>query len=362
MKTFSFPSVYEATIREYFTSNDPVLGFAKIKIDGTDYIVGLQAFNEGVSPHKSINASPFDTDYKVISQSALFLASKICINNSKNSKPSKFALTVGFPFATFQINQNSAEEYYKTEKLITYYKADENGHITTEQRLIPVVSVSVIPEVLGCDIAIRNGENPINGNFIVISLGYGTCEGAVSTPEGLVSRSIFSTHGISYAVNIFSQELQKNSYLNLRTEHQIDQVFTKGFTYVDRKKKEFESEKKKALQLYYSNVISPTINKFIKDQDFETCRNIVLVGGGGYLQDLVSLFKEEFGEICTVSVAENPERCASIGYAHHAKQALKINNNPDKDELTYQVENEHTAYVGIDIGNANTNVSLLCDY
>ena len=74
VKTFSFPSVYESTIREYFTSNDPILGFAKIKVDGTDYLVGLQAFNEGSSPHKSINASPSDTDYKIISQSALLLA------------------------------------------------------------------------------------------------------------------------------------------------------------------------------------------------------------------------------------------------------------------------------------------------
>ena len=67
VKTLSFPSVYEATLREFCTNNDPILGFSKIKLDSMDYMVGLQAMNEGVSPHKSINASPEDTDYKLIS-------------------------------------------------------------------------------------------------------------------------------------------------------------------------------------------------------------------------------------------------------------------------------------------------------
>jgi len=72
VKTFSFPSVYESTIREYYTSNDPILGFSKIKVDDSDYLVGLQALNEGVSPHKSLNASPSDREYKLIAHSALF--------------------------------------------------------------------------------------------------------------------------------------------------------------------------------------------------------------------------------------------------------------------------------------------------
>lgn len=58
IKTYSFPSVYESTLRDFATSNDPILGFSKLKFDGSDYLVGLQALNEGISPHKSINASP----------------------------------------------------------------------------------------------------------------------------------------------------------------------------------------------------------------------------------------------------------------------------------------------------------------
>ncbi len=364
-KTFSFPSVYEATIREYYTNNDPVLGFAKIKIDGIDYIVGLQAFNEGTSPHKSINASPADTDYKLISQSALLLASNICMSGSKSGKFPKMAVTVGFPFATYQINKDDAEEFFKTEKLITFYRADEKGNANTEQRLIPITSVGVLPEVGGCDLAVRKGENPTDGNYIIISLGYGTCEGAVSTPNGLLSRSIFSTHGISYAVNIFSQELLLNSFLKLRTEHQIDQVFAKGFTYIDRKRKDFTEQRKRALKLYYSNVVSPTINKFIKDEDFEICPKIYLVGGGAYYQDLVNLFEEEFKDVCNVNVFQNPDRCAAIGYAINSKQMSSSSNSGNStsykdDDLSYGLESvKSTAYVGIDIGNANTYVSVL---
>lgn len=357
-KTFSFPSVYEATLREYYTSNDPILGFAKIKVDSTNYVVGLQAFNEGISPHKSINASPSDTDYKLISQSALLLASNISMGNSKSNKSPEMAVTTGFPFATFQINKDDAEQYFKSEKLITYYEADENGNMSTSQRLIPIASVGIIPEVSGCDLAIRKGDNPIDGNYIIVSLGYGTCEGAVSTPEGLLSRSIFSTHGLRYAVNVFSQQLLMDSYLRLKTEHEIDKVFAKGFTYINRKRKDFGEERKKALRLYYSNVISQTINKFIKDEDFEICPTMYLVGGGAYHQDLVNLFNEEFGEICTVAVFPTPDKCAALGYAIHSKEMDKKDAS-DKDQFTYSIDNKSKSYVGIDIGNANTYVTVL---
>lgn len=359
VKTFSFPSVYESTIREYFTSNDPILGFAKIKVDGTDYLVGLQAFNEGTSPHKSINASPSDADYKLISQSALLLAINVCSNNPKSVKFPKLAVTTGFPYATFQINRDEAAEYFKSEKIITFYKASENGHLETEQRLIPIESVYVLPEVAGCDVAIRKGENPTDGNFLIVSLGYGTCEGVVSTPTGLLSRSLFSTHGISYAVEVFSQELLMNSFLRLKTEHQIDQLFTKGYAYIDRKRKDFGEEKKKALKNYFVNVVSPTVNKFLTDDDLELCTKIILVGGGAYHQDLVNLFSEEFGEICAVTVYPSPERCASVGYAIHSRQMMNGSNQQAKDNLSYNFENDSTACVGIDIGNANTYVSVL---
>ncbi len=358
VKTFSFPSVYEATIREYYTSNDPILGFSKIKLDGVDYIVGLQALFEGVSPHKAINASPADSDYRIISQSAILLASNACMSNSKFVKLPNLSITTGFPFATFQSNKEEAEEYFKAEKVITYYKAEENGNTTTEQKLIPACKINILPELAGCDIALRKGENPIDGNFIIISLGYGTCEGAVSKPEGLLSKSTFSTHGISYAVDLFTQELNKNAYLRLKTDHQVDQIFTKGFVYIDRKRKDFGEEKRRSLQLYYSNVISPAIKRYISDEDFEVCSKIVLVGGGAYHQDLVNMFTEEFGEFCPITTVPSPEKCASIGYAINSK-LVNGAEVADKDALSYVPEDSSTQYIGIDIGNATTCVSIL---
>lgn len=58
IKTYSCPSVYESTLRDFATSNNPILGFSKLKYDGAEYLVGLQALNEGISPHKFINPSP----------------------------------------------------------------------------------------------------------------------------------------------------------------------------------------------------------------------------------------------------------------------------------------------------------------
>lgn len=355
IKSFLFPSVYEATLRDYSTTNDSILGFSKIKMDGIDYIVGLQAFNEGVSPHKSINASPADTDYRLISQSSLVLALNESVKNSKVAVYPKLSITTGFPFATYQFNKDEAVDYFKSDKIITFYRSDENGNQVTEQMLVPISSVHVLPEIIGCDLAIRKGNNPVNDNYIIISLGYGTCEGVVSTPNGILNRTLFSVHGISYAVNVFTQELNKHSYLRLKTEHQIDQIFSKGFIYVDRKRKDFAEEKSKALKIYYTNVISPAIKKFISDEDFELCNKIILVGGGAYHQELVNMFNDEFGGICSVSIVEHPEKCASIGYAIHSKQ---VATGSPKDSLSYHSDNDNHAYVGIDIGNANTCVSI----
>ncbi len=360
VKTLSFPSVYEATLREFCTNNDPILGFSKIKLDSMDYMVGLQAMNEGVSPHKSINASPEDTDYKLISSSALVLASNMCQKNTRNGKLTKMHITTGFPFATYQMNRDNAAEFFQDEKIITYYKAEETGDMKTEQKVISIAKVHVLPEVMGCDIAIRKGENPIDGNYVIISLGYGTCEGAVSNPDGLMNRTLFSTHGMSYAINLFTQELNKNAYLRLKTEHQVDQIFTKGFIYIDRKKKDFAPEKRKALQLYYTNVISPIIKRYITDEDFEQCQKITLVGGGAYHADLINLFNQEFGDIASVTVCREPEKCASVGYAIYSKQNATNQEDEKESFSSYRsLDSEDADYIGIDIGNANTCVSVV---
>ncbi len=355
-KTYSFPSVYESTLRDFASNNDPILGFSKLKYNGSDYLIGLQALNEGISPHKFINPSPEDIDFKVISQAALLLASNALQKEQKSGKLPKVVLTSGFPYATYQLNKLEAEEYFKEEKTISYFKSDEEGFQHSEQRVVALKHVNIIPELSGCDIAVRNGEDGMKGNCILISLGYGTCEGALSTPEGLTARTLFSTHGISYAVNLFSQELTKHTYLQMRTEHQIDHLFTKGFMFVNRKKKDFSSERKLALSMYYNNVVSPSIRRYISDQDFESCESIVLVGGGALHGELISLFNQEFGELLKVTVYDSPDKCASVGYALHSKHYYETHQ---KDNV-YSTENEDAvAFIGVDIGNANTSVSVL---
>jgi len=168
----------------------------------------------------------------------LVVANNALQSESKNGRIPKMVLTTGFPYATYQFNKEEAEEYFKEEKVVAYYKVNDEGEQNSEQRIVSVQEINIIPELSGCDNAIRHGENPVNGNFLVVSLGYGTCEGALSTPEGLAVRTLFSTHGISYPVNLFAQELSKHTYLSMRTEHQIDHLFTKGFLFVNRKRRD----------------------------------------------------------------------------------------------------------------------------
>ncbi len=357
IKTYSFPSVYESTLREFSTGNDPILGFSKLKIEGNSYLVGLQALNEGVSPHKSINASPGDIDYKVLMQSALLIATNSIKDESKGSKVPKMVITSGFPFATYQFNKNDAINYLKEEKIITYFKAADDGTFISEQKMIHIDTVNIIPELLGCEIAVRKGEQPVEDNFIIISLGYGTCEGAVSTTDGFTARTLFSTHGLSYSVNIFKDEISKHTYLNLRNEHQVDHLFSKGFMFVNRQKRDFSHEKKLALNLYYTNVVSPNIKRYIEDGDFENCPKMILVGGGALHKDLVELFKQEFGEICDVIVHNSPDKTASIGYAIYSKNFIE---SAEGEGFSFTPEHErHFTYAGIDIGNANTSISLI---
>ncbi|MDD4656792.1 MAG: hypothetical protein PHR40_05645 [Bacteroidales bacterium] len=356
MKTYSFPSVYESTLRDFATNNDPILGFSKLKYDGSDYLVGLQALNEGISPHKIINPSPDELDYKVISQSALLLASNSLQTDVKNGKTPKLIITSGFPNATFQFNKDEAIKYFKNDKLITYFKVDEDGTQNYEQRVVSIKNVNIIPELVGCDTAVRNGESPIDGSFILISLGYGTCEGVLSTPNGLSARTLFSTHGISYPVNLFTQELSKHTYLQMRTEHQIDHLFSKGFMFVNRKKKDFTNEKKIALEMYYNNVVSPTIRRYISDQDFESCNKIVIAGGGALHKDIIDLFNQEFGEILTVHIYENPDKCAANGYALYSKTNYNLNM---KENLYSTDDPDDLVFLGMDLGNASTSVSII---
>lgn len=354
---FTFPSVYEMTLFSNDSFNDEEgSGSSFLRYNNYDYSVGTSALNDGISPNKIINASPYDDDYKIITQAAMLKIVSMIREKAKNGEVPKITLTTGFPFATFQNNINEAIEYFSGEKTLLSAKIDVAGSVKTEQNLLNIDSVYVIPELQGCDVSLRASEINKDDVVAIISLGFGTCEGAISNSSGIVPRTSFSTHGLSYPVKIFSQELSRESYLGLKNEHQLDKIFSKGCIYINRKKKELASHRKKALTLYYKNVISPILKKYFRDEDFEECSKIVLVGGGANYHDLAELFREEFDSILEIYVPKSPENIASTGYAIYSKL---MTQKAEKSNRYYSLNsNVYNAFVGLDVGNANTNISV----
>ena len=75
-------------------------------------------------------------------------------------------------------------------------------------------------------------------------------------------------------------------------------------------------------------------------------------------------FKEEYGDIVDVVVYPEPEKCASQGYCLNSKikaNATKSNipNNVNTEEI--KIFRNPQLAVGIDIGNANTCVTIYKD-
>mgnify|MGYP001187471176 FL=1 len=122
-------------------------------------------------------------------------------------------LTTGFPFATYILYRDKAMEVLQGRHIINYDASTFGGPNTTK-REVNVGKVEIIPEIMGCTTAIREGNLQEKENFFIVSLGYGTCEAVVSTRAGLINRSAVSTHGIRHAVNLLANELSKNFYLN----------------------------------------------------------------------------------------------------------------------------------------------------
>lgn len=355
LKSYNFPSVYEATNRELANVAENILDGIKVNIDDTDYIVGNLALAEGYSPHKSINAAPTDEEYKLLSRAGLLL--------TQPKGEEEIYLTTGFPFATYMLYRDKATEVLQGRHIINYDASTFGGPEATK-REVNVGKVEVIPEIMGCTVAIREGSLQEKENFFIVSLGYGTCEAVVSTRAGLINRSAVSTHGIRHAVNLLSNELAKDFYLNLKTEHQIDVAFQKGSITVNRVKQNILDLREKVLKMYYQEIIAPNLRRAFSDDDFNKCSKMYLVGGGALYPELVNCFKEEYGNIVDVLVYPEPEKCASQGYCLNSK--LKANAN--KSSIPNNVESEEIKIfrnpqlaVGIDIGNANTCVTIYKD-
>ena len=241
----------------------------KIKINENDYIVGNLALREGYSPHKNINSAPTEEEYQLLLKAGLLLA----------ASQGDFAmnLTVGFPFSTYMLYRDEVRKIIGTEQTITF-DGGTFGQAGLETKKINIAEVDVIPEIVGCITAVREGSIRAQGNFFMISLGFGTCEAVVSTPSGIVNRSAVSMNGVRYAVQLFEHELSKKFYLDLKTEHQLDVLFQEGRVTINRVRHDVADLRKKVLRMYYNDVISPRLKKAFTDDDFSKCNQMFVAG------------------------------------------------------------------------------------
>ncbi|MCO6360762.1 hypothetical protein BXY85_3615 [Roseivirga pacifica] len=333
-KTYTFPSVFEGNITDLRNVSPDLINGLKIFHNGEGYVIGNLALTEGVSPHRNINAAPDELDYSLLLKSGLLVA------NQKLGNP--LSVTTGFPFSTFQLYKETATNLINTSHVIDYDAATFGGGIKKSVQ-VEIDNVQVIPEVIGCTIALRKGIQNVSGNFFVMSLGYGTLEGLLSTEGGIVQRTSLSTYGLRYAVNLLEKELAKQYYLELKTEHQIDAAFQKGVIFLNRKRIDIKPLRDKVLKQYYEDVISPAMRKAFNDNDFTISHQMFLAGGGAMYPALVDCFKQEFQDILDLEVAHEPQTLASKGYCINSSQL----NGGVKSNA-----------VGLDIGNATTIVSV----
>ena len=350
MKSYNFPSTYEATNQEFSHVADCLLNGIKLKLGNNDYIIGNLALREGYSPHKNINTGPGEEEYKLLAQAGLLLAT------SENE--GTINLTVGFPFSTYMLYRDQVDEVLGGKHVITFDKGTF-GDCQFETKEIVIANVDVMPEIAGCITALREGALHVQGNFFMVSLGFGTCEAAVSMSSGMLNRSTVSMNGINYAVKLFEHELMKKYYMELKTEHQLDILFQKGQITINRVRHDVTDLRKKVLRMYYNDVISPRLRKSFIDDEFSKCNQMYLAGGGAYYPELVECFREEFGDTLTISVYPEPEKCASHGYCLNSKLKARTGANSfetmDPDDF---LKNVSQLAVGLDVGNANTCVCL----
>lgn len=335
--SISFPSVFENTFGNTESSAKDLINGLRIKKDEAWYIVGNLAKKGGVSPYKITNASPAEEDFDILFRSALV--------NLVDKVEQPMALTVGFPFSTYNVYKNAAEQFLrKRHHLVEYDTKTFNTLGTIKKSMFDLDTYDVIPEIVGCIIGLKkllSEKAPVN--FIAISLGFGTIEGGMASEDGLIHRTCFSSHGIQYAIDNLNRELNKTHYLNMQNVHQLDDAMMKASIFVDRKKVDLKELRKNILKRYYKQIITPSLRKFFSNQDLEACEKIYLMGGGAFYADLVDAFKEEFNDAIPVEVAPEPEKLASIGYLYNS---LRISDRSYKRS------------VGLDIGNATTVVSM----
>lgn len=335
MDISAFPSVFESTRAQLNGVSNSLVEGLKIEHNDESYIVGDLALKEGLSPHRLVNCAPGELDFELLFRAALLLAQKKAGNN--------FSLTLGFPFSMYQLHQNTAKQRLTKSYDIIYDSStySMNGASGRQSVSVNLNQVFVIPEVAGSIITLRHGDMPETGDFFVISLGYGSCEGVVSTRSGIIRRTAISTRGIRYAINLMQDELRKDHYLGFKTEHQLNVAFQRGKININKRLLDLTSLRKKVLKSYYSNIIRPALVNAFQDSDFETANKLYIVGGGAHFNELTNEINSEFSDVLNVIVPENPHTMAVRGYC-----------------INTQKQAPNDVAVGVDLGNANTLVCV----
>src|ERR1700754_3707097 len=189
----SFSSLMQASNAGLANTARSLVNGLKVRLNQQWYICGNLALSEGEFPHKNINSSPDDLEYEVLLKAALLLASRDI------SKP--IILTLGFPNSTYKIYKSKV-----ISNLVGLHKIEYDGAVlgarSADPAAVDITDVDVIPEMVGCIIALRKGPENVQGKFFVLSCGFGTFESALSTEEGIVEQTMTSAHGLRYAVNI----------------------------------------------------------------------------------------------------------------------------------------------------------------
>lgn len=333
IQTITFPSLIQSQGPELTNVARDQLTGLKIREGDQDYIIGDLALSEGRNPHKAINSSVEELDYRLLSKAALLTAS--------NHIKEPMVITTGFPYSSVNLNKEPAIQYLNGIESVTYDSRPFGGNDHIVQP-ISVNRVEVIPELIGGIIAMRRGEEKRSGNFFLVSLGYGTVEIGLSTDKGIVQRTEGTASGLRYAVDWAMKSLMKNYYVGLRTEQQFDVAFQAGNIILNRKRIDLSEIRKQALQNYYEDVISPLMRNTWSDDDFNRANTIILIGGGAMYPELVEAFQGEFEDFANIEVANDPHTVTSRGYCIRSSD----------------ISGSSASAVGIDIGNANTAISL----
>ncbi|PWV55927.1 ParM/StbA family protein [Chitinophaga sp. S165] len=333
----SFPSVFETAYGNNENSSKDLLNGLKIKKDENWYIVGNLARRGGINPGRVTNAAPQEDDYEILFKAGLV--------NVLDRVQQPLSITMGFPFSTYNVYKSAAESFLnKRHFLIEYDTHTFNNKGAIKKGMLDIERYEVIPEIVGGIIGLKKTVNdPKTENFIAVSFGFGTIEGGMATADGLIHRTCFSSHGIKYAINNLARELNKQYYLDMKNEHQLDDAFMKGSIFTNRKRIDLKDLRKALLTQYYKEVVSPLMRNYFTDQDFENCSKIYLMGGGAYYRELTDAFMEDFKDFIPVEVAPNPENLVSIGYLYNS---LRISDD------------KHQRSVGIDLGNASSIISI----